>query len=89
MRFGFVKKKFPEILIFDEYVLSYEVGFMKPHPQIFKEALRKARAEAEECVFIDDIEGNIEAALSLGINTILFGPKTDLEAELQKKGLIL
>jgi len=89
MRFGFVKKKFPEILIFDEYVLSYEVGFMKPHPQIFKEALRKAEAEAEECVFIDDIEGNIEAALSLGINTILFGPKTDLEAELQKKGLIL
>ena len=35
-----VKKKFPEILIFDEYVLSFEVGFMKPHPQIYKEALK-------------------------------------------------
>ena len=33
-RFGFIKKKFPEIFLFDDYVLSYEVGYMKPHPEI-------------------------------------------------------
>ena len=87
MRFGFIKKKFPEILIFDEYVLSFEVGFMKPHPQIYKEALKKAGFPAKECVFIDDREENIEAAEKLGINGIHLGPQTDLEAILKEMGL--
>lgn len=87
MRYGFVKKKFPEILIFDEYVLSFEVGFMKPHPQIYKEALKKAEFPARECVFIDDREENIQAAEKLGINGIYMGPQTDLEAALKETGL--
>jgi len=87
MRFGFVKKKFPEIMIFDAYVLSYEVGAMKPHPRIYDEALKKAGVEASECVFIDDIEENIEAARKLGIKGILMTPQTDLEAALQEMDL--
>ena len=83
MRFGFIKKKFPEIMIFDAYVLSYVVGEMKPHPRIYDEALKKAGVEARECVFIDDIEKNIEAAQKLGIKSILMTPQTDLEATFQ------
>lgn len=86
-RFDFIKNKFPEIMIFDEYVLSYQVGFIKPHPQIYKEALKKASAEAKECVFIDDREENIEEAERLGISGILMEPHTDLETVLQEKGL--
>ncbi|MDH4219012.1 MAG: HAD family phosphatase [Candidatus Aminicenantes bacterium] len=86
-RFGFIRKTFPEVLIFDEYVLSFEVGFLKPHPQIYQEALKKAKARAEECVFIDDLEENIEGARNVGLDTILYGPQTDLEAELRGKGL--
>jgi putative hydrolase of the HAD superfamily len=87
MRFSFIKKKFPEIMIFDAYVLSYEVGAMKPHPRIYDEALKKAGVEAKECVFIDDIEENIEAAQKLGIKGILMTPQTDLEAALQEMDL--
>ncbi len=87
MRFDFIKKKFPEIMIFDEYVLSYQVGFIKPHPQIYKEALKQAGAEAEECVFIDDRKENIEEAERLGISGILMEPQTDLETVLQEMGL--
>ena len=87
MRFGFIKKKFPEILIFDEYVLSFEVGHMKPHPLIYIKALEKAGVKANESIFIDDIKENIEAAQNLGIGGILFGPQTNLEAELREKGL--
>jgi len=86
-RFGFVRRAFPEIFIFDGYVLSFEVGYLKPHPQIYTEALKKAKAQAEECVFIDDIEENIQGAQRIGLDTILFGPKTDLKAELRIKGL--
>jgi putative hydrolase of the HAD superfamily len=87
MRYSFIKKKYPEILIFDEYVLSFEAGFMKPHPQIYKEALKKAGFPARECVFIDDREENIQTAAKLGINGIHIGPQTDLEAALKEKGL--
>jgi len=87
MRFNFVKKKFPEIMIFDEYVLSYEAGFMKPHPQIYKEALKRAAVEPRECIFIDDLEENIKAAAKLGINGIHLEPLTDLEAILKEIGL--
>jgi putative hydrolase of the HAD superfamily len=87
MRFRFIKKRFPEILIFDDYVLSYEVGFIKPHPEIYKHTLRKARAKPEECLFIDDREENIEVARMLGIQTIHFTPQTELEDELKAKGV--
>lgn len=86
-RFGFVKRAFPEIFIFDGYVLSFEVGYLKPHPQIYAEALKKAKARAEDCVFIDDIEQNIKGAKRIGLDTILYGPMTDLKAELRIKGL--
>lgn len=87
MRFGFVRKKFPEIMLFDEYVLSYEVGFLKPHPQIYKNALKRADAKPEECVFIDDIEENIQGAGEFGIRGVLFGPQINLESILKGMGL--
>jgi putative hydrolase of the HAD superfamily len=89
MRFGFIKKKFPEILIFDDYILSYEVGYMKPHPEIYQEALKKARVRAEECVFLDDLPENIEGARGEGMETILYGPQTDLEAILRKMNVTI
>ncbi len=88
-RFGFIRRAFPEIFIFDGYVLSFEVGHLKPHPQIYTEAIKKAKARAEECVFIDDIEENIQGAKRIGLDTILYGPETDLRAELRNRGLIV
>jgi HAD superfamily hydrolase (TIGR01509 family) len=89
MRFGFIRKTFPQILIFDEYVLSYEVGAIKPERAIFEEALRRARCRPEEAVFIDDLAGNVEAAARLGIRGIVFtAGTTDLAAELGALGLL-
>ncbi len=85
-RFGFVKKTFPEILVFDAYILSYEVGFMKPHQRIYQAALEKAEARPEECVFIDDRKENIQAATAMQMAVIHFLPETDLKAELTSCG---
>jgi HAD superfamily hydrolase (TIGR01509 family) len=89
IRFGFIKKKFPEIFIFDDYVLSYEVGYMKPHPEIYQEALKKARVRAEECVFLDDLQENVTGARRVGMDAILYGPQTDLEARLRKMNVTI
>ena len=44
MRYGFISASFPEIFFFDDYVLSYEVGAVKPEPSIYRAVLDKAKA---------------------------------------------
>ena len=87
LRFGFVRERFPDIFFFDEYILSYEVKALKPGPEIYKEALRRAAAPPSACVFIDDMEENIAGAAALGIRTIHYSPNTDLEKSLLSLGV--
>jgi len=89
VRFAFIKSRFPEILIFDDYVLSFEVGIMKPDPEIYRHALRKAGVTGQEAVLIDDLEENIRGAETLGLEGILYKRDTDLEKELRAFGLSL
>jgi HAD superfamily hydrolase (TIGR01509 family) len=86
-RFGFVRKEYPEILFFDDYVLSFELGMAKPEPGIYLEAVRRAGRRPEECVYIDDIVENVEAAANLGMAGVVYRPDTDLAAEFEKLGL--
>lgn len=86
-RFGFVRRRFPEILFFDGYVLSYELKLLKPDPAIYLAAARLAGADPSECVFIDDMEENVKGAVATGLVGILYRPETDLEGELKKLGL--
>ena len=86
-RYGFIGRKFPEILFFDEYVLSYEVGVMKPHMDIYRVAVERAQALPQECVFIDDRKENIDAAAACGIAAVWLQPDTDLEEELCRLGV--
>jgi putative hydrolase of the HAD superfamily len=87
MRFTFIKNRFPEILIFDGYALSFDLGLRKPDPEIYRAALRSVGSRPENAIFIDDIQENIESAERLGIKGILFTTGTDLEVELGKFGV--
>lgn len=86
-RFGFVRRRFPEILFFDDYVLSYELRLIKPDPAIYLEAARRAGCRPDECVFIDDMEENVRGAVAAGLRGIHYRPETDLAAELKNLGL--
>ncbi len=86
-RFGYIREAYPEMLIFDDYVLSFELGMVKPEPGIYLEAVRRAGCRPEECVFIDDMPENVEAAIKLGMAGIVYRPETDLAAELERLGL--
>ncbi len=88
-RFAFVRRRFPEILFFDGYVLSYELKLLKPDPAIYLAAARLAGSKPDECVFIDDMEENVRGAVEAGLSGILYMPETDLAAELRKLGLAL
>jgi HAD superfamily hydrolase (TIGR01509 family) len=86
-RFVFVRRRFPEVLFFDHYVLSYELKLLKPDPAIYLAAARLAGSSPGECVFIDDMEENIAGAVATGLAGIHYTPATDLAAELKKLGL--
>lgn len=52
--------------MFDAVVISGEVGMRKPEPRIFEHTLSLIDLPASECVFVDDLQPFVDAAVSLG-----------------------
>ena len=57
---------------FDGLVFSGVIGKVKPHKDIFEYVINSFNLNAEECLFIDDSERNIEGAKAVGIKGYLF-----------------
>jgi len=57
--------------MFDVVVISGEVGMRKPEERIFRHAAGLLGLDPADCVFIDDIEVNTQAAEAIGMTTIL------------------
>lgn len=85
LHFDHILSKFPVVEVFDKWLLSYEVGFKKPSTQIFQKAIHWAGVEPEKILFIDDTQGHVEAAASLGIQGIHFASTRQLKEDLTKK----
>ncbi len=81
------RDRFPIVSEFDEVVLSYEEGVLKPHPAIYRVALEKAGC-TDSVVFIDDIEINVTGAQVLGISGVLFRSAVQLRKDLTQLGCL-
>ena len=72
------------------YILSSEVGVVKPELEIYQKLLKKYGIEPTESVFIDDIQANLDTAAELGFETILAERESDnilaMQDLLQEKG---
>ncbi|MEU4519890.1 HAD family phosphatase [Amycolatopsis sp. NPDC024027] len=66
------RRMLPVEELFDQVVLSFEVGCRKPDREIFELAARRARVEPGSCVLIDDLEKNCAAAEAAGWHAIRF-----------------
>ena len=62
------------------------LGVFKPDARMYKDALNKSGASAEEAVFIDDSVRNLEGAAALGILPVLIAanPEADVETSFLK-----
>ena len=87
LHFRWIREHYPLLEHFHDYVLSYQVGVMKPSAEIYREAIRRARCLPEECFFTDDVEENIEGARRVGIDAQLFSGEEQLKKELAQRGL--
>ncbi len=81
-------RKVPVFPLFDSVTLSFEVGALKPEPEIYLDALRKLSLPPEECVFIDDIGKYAEGAAVVGIRGIQYTGPEELVRELSSLGVI-
>ena len=87
-KFRLTRERYALFNLFDDIVVSGEVGVMKPEHEIFEFTLRKLELRAEECLFIDDSKPNVDAAAAIGFQTIHFRSPQQLEQELRALRLI-
>jgi putative hydrolase of the HAD superfamily len=85
LHFDYALSKFPILRTFDRWILSHEVGFKKPAVEIFQRAIEWASVEPKKILFIDDMEGHVEVAVSLGMLGIHFISAGQLKEELTTK----
>jgi 2-haloacid dehalogenase len=82
--FPYARQKYDFFDLFDDMVISGEVGHVKPDPEIFHILLSKINRPAKECLFIDDSLPNIHQAQRMGFGTIHFQSPEQLETALHE-----
>jgi putative hydrolase of the HAD superfamily len=69
--------------VFEVVVDSAFVGTRKPEPEIYALTLDRLGLPAAACVFVDDLERNVEAARDTGMEGIVFRDTGQAIAELE------
>ena len=57
--------------LIDGKMISYEVKIVKPEPGIYEALIKKYNLLPQECVFLDEREDNVEAAVKMGFQGIV------------------
>jgi len=86
--FPYAREKYDFFDLFDDMVISGEVGHVKPDPEIFQILLDRIGRPAQECLVIDDSLPNIHQAEKMGFAVIHFQTPEQLEKELKQLHLI-
>ncbi len=75
--------------LFDDIVCSAEVGLAKPDPEVYRLAASRLGVPPERCVFVDDFDPNVAAAVSVGMQAVLHRVDRgdDLAAQLATLGV--
>jgi glucose-1-phosphatase len=87
LHFNAIRQRYPLLRHLHHFVLSYEVGAMKPSATIYQEAVRHAGCRAGECFFTDDIPAYVEGARSHGIDAVRFTGLEQLQHDLHARGI--
>jgi FMN phosphatase YigB (HAD superfamily) len=84
----FFRQRFRDTLDhFDHFVLSSEVGALKPDPAFFRACVERVGAEPESSIFIDDAAANVEGARAAGLVGLLYRDTPTLIADLRARGV--
>jgi len=86
--FPLAKARFSLLKIFKGIVVSGVENTRKPFPKIYEILLNRYQLKADTCLFIDDNQDNIDAALRMGMAAIHFRDSNQLNKELVQLGIL-
>jgi FMN phosphatase YigB (HAD superfamily) len=89
LHFEYVLEHYPILRHFSSLVLSYIEGSMKPDVKIYQAAIRAAQVDPARIFFTDDRPENVEAALQLGLQAVLFQSEPKLKKKMENWGIIV
>jgi len=70
--------------LFDEVVISAEVGLHKPQPEIYLLAAERLGVRPEDCVFVDDLRENCAGAEAVGMTAVLHRESAETIARVEE-----
>jgi putative hydrolase of the HAD superfamily len=89
LTFSIFKQKVEAVNYFDHVIVSAFIKKAKPDPDFFYHVLDTYDLDPKECFFVDDLFKNVEAALSLGIDSYLYnGNPTKLKDFFSRVGIL-
>ncbi|MCZ2343063.1 MAG: HAD family phosphatase [Bacteroidales bacterium] len=88
--FGQFTQQFAVVLdTFDVLCPSHRCGYRKPEAEYFASVQQHVQADPDECLFIDDLASNVEAARRHGWRAICYDRPGTLAADLTAAGVLL
>lgn len=70
--------------LFDGLVISHLEGIRKPDPAIYALGAERIGLPPAECVFVDDLPGNLKPARAMGMATVVHRSAPETVAELEE-----
>lgn len=67
----YIREKFELNQYFDVISISGDLKMQKPDERIFRLTIEQLGVSAEDCLYVDDREGNLAAAAKVGMKTVL------------------
>jgi putative hydrolase of the HAD superfamily len=83
----FIRQKWDVLDRFDQLVVSYETGAIKPEPGIYEAALQAIQCAPEECLYFDDIPAYVDKGRSLGLRAEVFTTTDQALEHLRQHGI--
>ena len=84
LHWQYLQERFGLDKICHDLLASYEVGAMKPTPEIFSAACSRFDLQPETTVFVDDLEENVKGAIACGWQGIWHRSTTSTKTALQQ-----
>ena len=88
LRFYEFSKNYKVFEYFDGKIISAAEKMLKPDPEIYHLLCSRYQLKPEECLFIDDVSGNIHAAEKCGLHAHRFQGAEELKTFLAEAGIL-
>jgi putative hydrolase of the HAD superfamily len=87
LHFPYCQATFPFVGRIPDPVVSYEVGATKPAPAMYAAAVDAVGVAPAHCLFVDDLQRNVDGALAFGMQAVLFTGADNLRRDLAELGV--